>query len=42
LQVQAQLIGHGEIVVVMNGDPEHGSSLARLPHFMTQKQEKLG
>ncbi len=25
LQVQAQLIGHGEIVVVMNGDPEHGA-----------------
>jgi len=25
LQVQAQLIGQGEIVVVMNGDPEHGA-----------------
>ena len=25
LQVQAQLIGHREIVVVMNDDPEHGA-----------------
>ena len=46
LQVQAQLIGHGEIVIVMNGDPEHG---AQEPFFigeaaarMTRKQEKLG
>ena len=31
LQVQAQLIGHGEIVVVMNGDPEHG---AQEPFFI--------
>ncbi len=47
LQVQAQLIGHGEIVVVMNGDPEHG---VQEPFFIgeaaalhdTKKQEKLG
>jgi hypothetical protein len=25
LQVQAQLIGHGEIIVVMNDDPDHGA-----------------
>ena len=31
LQVQAQLIGHGEIIVVMNGDPEHG---AQEPFFI--------
>jgi hypothetical protein len=46
LQVQAQLIGHGEIIVVMNGDPEHG---AQEPFFIGEaaalydtKQEKLG
>ena len=31
LQVQAQLIGHGEIIVVMNDDPEHG---AQEPFFL--------
>ena len=31
MQVQAQLIGHGEIVIVMNGDPEHG---AQEPFFI--------
>ena len=31
MQVQAQLIGHGEIIVVMNGDPEHG---AQEPFFI--------
>ena len=31
LQVQAQLIGHGEIIVVMNDDPEHG---AQEPFFI--------
>ncbi len=31
LQVQAQRIGHGKIVVVMNGDPEHG---AQEPFFI--------
>ncbi len=25
MQVQVQLIGQGEIIVVMNGDPEHGA-----------------
>ena len=29
LQVQAQLIGHREIIVVMNGDPEHGAQEPR-------------
>ena len=27
----AQLIGHGEIIVIMNGDPEHG---AQEPFFL--------
>jgi hypothetical protein len=31
LQVQAQLIGHGEIIVVMNDDPDHG---AQEPFFI--------
>ena len=31
LQVQAQLTGQGEIIVVMNGDPEHG---AQEPFFI--------
>ena len=31
MQVQAQLIGHGEIIVVLNGDPEHG---AQEPFFI--------
>ena len=31
LQVQAQLIGHGEIIVGMNDDPEHG---AQEPFFI--------
>ena len=31
MQVQARLLGHGEIIVVMNGDPEHG---AQEPFFI--------
>ncbi len=29
MQVQAQLIGHREIIVIMNGDPEHGAQEPR-------------
>ncbi len=31
MHFQAQLIGHGEIIVVLNGDPEHG---AQEPFFI--------
>ena len=39
MQVRAQLIGHGEIIVVMNGVPEHG---AQEPFFIGEAAALYG